>query len=304
MNEVTQVGLEDFIKRFKPKDVYEDQIIVMEMTGNDFANNTHPEIFPVRLEGYSAFLVCKGEVHVTMDYMPYVLKQNMVMEKINMHLINKFQMSHDFVGYHIILSDKLGKHLYKDILSLPKEYAVNKRSNPSIKLDHAEFDLLLNTVERLRNNIQRKDHFFQKSLVINEVKNFLMELFNFGIQRTKSSETIELSYLEEILFRFVKLLSTKSKEWHEVSDYSTELCVTPVYLSRTVKSVTGKTALECIHEARISEAKILLHNPDFAVQDVSDRLHFSDQSAFGKFFKKHTGMSPMEYKKNMLKEQP
>jgi len=300
MDDVREVGLEDFIKQFSPKDTYQDQIIVMEMTGSDHMHNVHPEVFPIRLESYSAFLVCKGEACVTMDYIPYVLKQNMVLEKINIHLINSFQMSHDFAGYHIILSDKLGKHLYKDILSLPKEYAISKRSHPSLKLDHAEFNLLLDIIKRLRDNIHRTDHFFQKALVMNEVKNFLMELFNFGIQRIKSSERIELSYHEDILFRFVKLLSRKCKEWYEVADYSTELCVTPVYLSRTVKSITGKTAIDCIHEARINEAKILLRNPNYAIQDVSDLLHFSDQSAFGKFFKKHSGMSPMEYKKNIL----
>lgn len=303
MDEVREVGLEDFIKRFNPKDIYENQIIVMEMTGDDLMHNANPDAFPIRLESYSAFLVCKGEARVTMDYISYILKQNMVMEKINMHLINNFQMSHDFAGYHIILSNELGKHLYKELLSLPKEYAVSKRHNPSIKLDHKEFSLLLDIVARLRNNMQRNDHFFQKTLIMNEVKNFILELFNFGIQRTNSSETIELSYLEDIVLRFAKLLTTKCKEWYEVSDYSTELCVTPVYLSRTIKSVIGKTAIECIHEARIGESKILLQNPNHAVQDVADMLHFSDQSAFGKFFKKHTGISPMEYKKNILTKQ-
>ncbi|WP_233552114.1 helix-turn-helix domain-containing protein [Parabacteroides sp. AF48-14] len=48
----------------------------------------------------------------------------------------------------------------------------------------------------------------------------------------------------------------------------------------------------------IVEAKILLKAPQATVQQVADVLHFSDQSTFGKFFKKHMGISPMEYRKS------
>lgn len=98
---------------------------------------------------------------------------------------------------------------------------------------------------------------------------------------------------------FVQLLVEKGREWHEVADYSTELCVTPVYLSRILKNLSGKSAIDWIHEARIAEAKILLRKTDRTIQDVADILYFSDQSAFGKFFKKRTGISPLEYKKSL-----
>ena len=41
----------------------------------------------------------------------------------------------------------------------------------------------------------------------------------------------------------------------------------------------------------------LLQNNSFLVQQVADILHFSDQAAFSKFFKKYVGMSPAEYRK-------
>ncbi len=55
-----------------------------------------------------------------------------------------------------------------------------------------------------------------------------------------------------------------------------------------------------IDESLIREAKILLAAHGFTtVQQVADMLHFSDQSTFGKFFKKHMGLSPMEYRKSL-----
>ena len=61
---------------------------------------------------------------------------------------------------------------------------------------------------------------------------------------------------------------------------------------------TSKSANKWIDDALIVEAKILLKAPQATVQQVADMLHFSDQSTFGKFFKKHMGISPMEYRKS------
>lgn len=127
-----------------------------------------------------------------------------------------------------------------------------------------------------------------------------MECSNFGMKEIKlTGAKFEISHLEDLSIRFMQLLIQKSHEWHEVSDYSTELCVTPVYLSRTVKALSGKTAMDWINKVRVAEAKILLRKPDNTVQYVADKMNFSDQSAFGKFFKKHTGRSPVEYKKEI-----
>lgn len=298
MDEIRQIGLETFIKHFNPKDIYDNQVIIMEMKGEDYAHPIRTDFFPFRLEAFSAVLVCKGEINMTIDYQTYILKPLMVLRRAHIHLINDIRMSHDFVGHHFLLNGNVAKQLFEEQAMLPKEFAVGIRYNPVQKLDQQEFQLLLDILERLRRNLNQKTHFYYKSMIMNEVRNFIMELFNMGIQKLHTSPTIEISYVEDLMLRFMRLLATRCKEWNEVSDYSTELCVTPVYLSRTLKSISSKSAIEWIHEARIAEAKILLRNPEFTVQDVSDQLHFSDQSAFGKFFKKQTGMSPLEYKKS------
>ena len=47
----------------------------------------------------------------------------------------------------------------------------------------------------------------------------------------------------------------------------------------------------------LSLAVQLLQNDNMLIQQVADVLHFSDQAAFSKFFKKYIGMSPVEYRK-------
>lgn len=301
-DEVKNFGLEDFIAYIKPEEIYEDQVIVMEMDGRDQLELDDPNLFPLRFDAFSSILVCRGEAYITIDYMPYILTQHMSLNRSDIHVMNGFTKSHDFKGYLLILGKKMLQSFIDDIAiapRLPREYSINSYAEPVHKLDMKEFNRLVGILERLRDNIRREDHFFRKALILNEVRNFTMETINLGIQRyTGDNPSLKFNYLEELVLRFLQLLIEKGKEWNDVASYSTELCVTPVYLSRTVKSVVGKTAIDLINSARISEAEIMLRKPDTSIQLVADALHFSDQSAFGKFFKRHVGISPMEYKNN------
>ena len=56
-----------------------------------------------------------------------------------------------------------------------------------------------------------------------------------------------------------------------------------------------------IASMRTELAATMLRDPDLTIQQVAEKMSFSDQSSFGKFFKKHTGMSPMKYRTNLKK---
>lgn len=65
----------------------------------------------------------------------------------------------------------------------------------------------------------------------------------------------------------------------------------------TTKRTRGHTAGSILTAMLVREAKVSLRNPSLSVQQVAEMLGFSDQSAFGKFFKRECGMSPVQYKK-------
>ena len=88
------------------------------------------------------------------------------------------------------------------------------------------------------------------------------------------------------------------REKREVSFYARELCVSTKHLARVVKSCTGKTPHAVIDAEVLGLAIQLLKNEDMLVQQVADHLHFSDQAAFSKFFRKYMRMSPTEYRRN------
>lgn len=297
MEEEISVSFEQFLEVVDADEIYQDQIIVIEIDGSN-SKMDKPDDLLVRIDALCLVLVSKGELVVTIDYLPYRVTQNMTLGLTHKHLLNSISMSHNAKGYYIMFSKELLKEMFPQLMTVPKEYLMNRRLNPIMKLDPKDYSMVVGTMERLRTNIRRTNHLFHRAVVMNEVGNLLMELVNIGmLQMGAAKSDYKATHNEELALKFMRLIVMHGKEWNEVSQYSTELCVTPVYLSRAIKAVSGKTVMEWINEARISEAKILLRKPNMSIQEISEDLSFSDQSAFGKFFKKQTGLSPLEYRR-------
>ncbi|MFC3161625.1 helix-turn-helix transcriptional regulator [Chryseobacterium arachidis] len=79
-----------------------------------------------------------------------------------------------------------------------------------------------------------------------------------------------------------------------------QLHLSPRYLSDLLRQETGKTALELIHLALISEAKNSLRLGNQTVSEIAYELGFENSSYFARLFKKQTGMTPVEYRKAQL----
>lgn len=100
-----------------------------------------------------------------------------------------------------------------------------------------------------------------------------------------------------LLQKFIQLVNNFYIEKRTIEDYAAMLHVTPNYLSQSVKSASGKNALSYINNRLLSEAKSLIQFTDFDIAEIAYQLNFSDPANFGKFYKKHTGQTPIEFRK-------
>ena len=75
-------------------------------------------------------------------------------------------------------------------------------------------------------------------------------------------------------------------------------CILPKHLSNVIKELTGKSASQWIDDYVVLEAKTLLKSTNLTILQISEELHFANQSFFGKYFKQHTGLSPMRYRRS------
>jgi len=100
-----------------------------------------------------------------------------------------------------------------------------------------------------------------------------------------------------LLQKFVQLVNNYYIEKRTVEEYAELLHVTPNHLSQSIKSVSGKNALSFINDRIMTEAKSIVQHTDFDIAEIAYQLNFSDPANFGKFFKKHSGVTPLEYRK-------
>lgn len=105
-----------------------------------------------------------------------------------------------------------------------------------------------------------------------------------------------------LLQKFIQLVNNFYIEKRTIEDYAALLNVTPNHLSQSVKSAGGKNALSYISDRLLAEAKSLIQFTGFDMAEIAYQLNFSDPANFGKFFKKHTGETPLEYRKRSAKK--
>ena len=109
-------------------------------------------------------------------------------------------------------------------------------------------------------------------------------------------ENRPVSRQQDILHRFVSLVSRYAARERKIPFYAERLCVAPHYLSTLIRQVSGRTVMQWINETTVKEVKVWLAYSDETAAQISERLHFPCPASLTKFFKRETGMTPGEYR--------
>ncbi len=141
------------------------------------------------------------------------------------------------------------------------------------------------------------DHQFKKECLFSLYSLFMLDLLDVERRFKKSSDAS--GHIVDIYLKFLKLLTSHFATQHEISFYASELSVTSIYLSRVVKQISGKTVKNHIDRLLLMEASHLLMSSDMPITLVAEKLNFATPASFCKFFTKHKGNSPSEYRKSI-----
>lgn len=107
----------------------------------------------------------------------------------------------------------------------------------------------------------------------------------------------EKTGVDQLMLQFHNLIAENYTKNREVKFYAQQLCLSPKYFGTIVHQTLGYSAGELISRYVMVQARHLLrHHHKMTIQQVSDRLGFSDQTSFARYFKKHTGKTPQEYR--------
>lgn len=241
------------------------------------------------------FAMClQGSVTVKVNLQEYRICGNELVTLMPDAIIHGYSFSDDFSGVMVLLSNSVAEELLPDITSvLP--ILMDFRQSPVIKLMPDEAKSLYEFYKFIWDKIPRVHGDYGKSelnglllSIFYEVLSVCKERYTYGkFKRTRNEETF---------YKFYSLIEKEYCRERSVVYFADRLCISPKHLSMVVKKVSGRTASDWIDDYVILQAKQLLRSSSLTIQEVSRELNFSNQSFFGKYFKKHVGMSPSEYR--------
>ena len=126
---------------------------------------------------------------------------------------------------------------------------------------------------------------------------FLMDLSSILSEQTKRGGFGKRT--EELFMNFMDLLPKHFVREHGIEFYADALNVTPTYLSRAVRQVSGRTVVEYINRLLLMEAIWLLESTSLSIDEIAEKINYADSTTFGRFFFRMKGVTPREYRKRL-----
>ena len=170
--------------------------------------------------------------------------------------------------------------------------------NPCITLKPDELSIVQQHIQ-LINTAIHSDYAYARESISHLISSVFFIFGSFINERMAKQSEVEqpVSTRHKIVFeRFIDLVSKYHNTERNVGFYADKLCITPKYLSKIVKDTSGQSAPQWIDQYVILEAKQLLKHSDRCIKEISDELNFPNPSFFFKYFKKHTGLTPNQYR--------
>ena len=171
-------------------------------------------------------------------------------------------------------------------------------------MDSNDILTLKKDISNMIDSLSNKEHRFAEEInyayfyiLLTDMADMMWKMYGSGMP----SHHTDMRRSDSIMKGFADLLSEYAKTETSVEFYAEKLCISKQYLSLIVKEKTQVSVGKIISIVRVEEASRLLRDPKLTLQQIAEELSFSDQSSFGKFFRKHSGMTPMKYRQSLRK---
>lgn len=251
-----------------------------------------------RLDALTVVLVLEGDLDVSIDYNRYSVPEKSLLLISPVNSITEADISTG--GRFFLLTikrellDRMGSS--GGPKPLPTKDLSDIFQRPHFEMDENSFNNIGKSFENLYKYMKDKRVEIKEYLVIASLSIVMMELFSLISEREKVSlQAKHVSRKKELMTRFVFLLREFGEKEHNPAFYADRLFISVQYLSLILKEETGKTASQLIAQHIATRARNMLRMPGATIKQTAEKLNFADQSSFGKFFRKETGITPKKY---------
>ena len=239
--------------------------------------------------------VCRsGQFSYTLDTIPYQIEPNHIVIISPGQTLDDAKVAADSCAFGIMISEDFFQETIANIHELSSLFIFSK-AHPVCKLQANEMEKLENYFRALHKMVDNTTHHFRTEVVKSLFKTMIYDLGD-TMFRIQSSEDRKQYRADKIFSDYIDLVEKNFKVQRRVSWYAQQLHITHKYLSESVKAASHRTPNEWIDYYVIMEIRVLLKTTAKSIKDITDLLHFPNQSFLGKFFKEHVGMSPRQYR--------
>ena len=249
-----------------------------------------------KLEDACIFFCHSGEARIEIDLLKYDIVPNTQIVFLPNSIVSYSYASPDlsisYIAFSKILFQEATARLDPSFIHFLKE-------NPVVTLPVERTRTINGLIIALEDLYKDKENCFRLQILRNYIQSFLLDIYDKTHRIFEQNRPEGISRQEELFKRFIQLIHQHCLSQREVSFYAQKMFITPRYLSAIVQAVSGETAKNIIDKHVILEIKVLLESTDLSIQEIANRLQFPDQSFFGRYFKKHTGISPLYYRRKL-----
>lgn len=253
-------------------------------------------VLPPRLPFMILALVTEGEISMGIDLVDYSACAGSIIMASSRNAMTYFSAKTESVIRCLMMEPRISESMVSKLSSMiPIMMRADIR--PVIQLDDTEV-AKVNAWMQLASLVSEDLSPMRAEILNSLVSGFHMQVMEIISAHTQPKNPQTRSRKEEMMAKFLILISRHFRYQHSVGFYASELCVTSKHLSTVVRAISGKTPNYWISLHLLSEAQFLLRTTDKTIQEISVELHFPTQSQFGRFFRAKTGQSPGDYKKS------
>ncbi len=265
-----------------------------------FDANRHFTVkYPHRHDFFEVLYLSKGSGFHIIDGNKYEIKPPCVFF-MSPGQAHKIDVSNDIEGCIFIFTSDfylLNLNNQNRLIEFPFFFTL-QQDNPPLLLDQKTDVLFLeNLFYKGISEIDKK-----KGYSVEMLRSILDLILTFCSTLYKVDEKPTIKGKGHILVKkFFQLVEENYLQNLSINEYAYKLAITPNHLTQTVNQLTGKTSSQIIRAKQILEIKRLLVHTNLGVAEIAHRVNFPDQSYFAKFFKRETGVSPLQYRSNSHK---
>ncbi len=253
---------------------------------------------PHRHNYFEIFLFEQGSGEHDIDFRSYPIAEHSV-HFVAPGQVHQLRRSPDSHGYIILFTAEFyAVALGRDRIYTELPFVGQHSRMPVLHLSREEAAPFLETIGMIEEEIGRdRPH---REEMLRAYLNVLL-LHARRSHDAAAPETPETSPATELIGRLRTLIEEHFTTVHASGAYAEMLSVSQNHLNSTVRKVLGRTIGDLLHERIVLEAKRLLFHTELSVKEIAFRLNYEDPSYFTRFFRRHTGASPQEFRDSSRK---